>query len=470
MNSVKSFILILFSGTILLLFGSCDKAFKADNYTAYFGGEVTNPINRYILFFSGETLIDSIPLDKDNRFFIKFDSLAPGLYTFRHEPEYQYVYFDKNDSLLVSINSRDFDESIVFTGRGDQKNNFLMELYLQNEKDRDKMFKIFDYDIKRFIATVEASYKKSLELYHEKREEIKWSDDFDIYARAAVDFPYYSKKELYPLVHKIRTGEKIIDKLPKDYYAFRKKVNYNNEKLNNFSPFVKYVSHMLNNVAATKHRNDNADEAILSLNTNTSKMVIADTLIKNEHIKNTILNNIAFTYLMEDQNMSNNQQFLTAYHKYSTDRSQKNEITKIGNAIKLLSAGNSLPDVTLVDKDGNKITFGNYNKAAVIFFWTDKASVHMAEAHKKVLEFQQRYPNYEYIAVNLDESQEKWLQILANYEFGNITQFRVDNFEDLRMKWAITKIHRTIVLNPDGTIKNAFTNLFDSDFENCLKK
>ena len=71
-------------------------------------------------------MIDSVKIDANNRFFIKFDSLAPGLYTFKNEPEFQSVYFDKNDSIMVRINAKDFDNSIVFCGRGDQKNNFLI--------------------------------------------------------------------------------------------------------------------------------------------------------------------------------------------------------------------------------------------------------------------------------------------------------------------------------------------------------
>ncbi|MBC8882761.1 hypothetical protein H9X57_03310 [Flavobacterium piscinae] len=47
--------------------------------------------------------------------------MAPGMYTFKYEPEYQYVYFDKNDSLMVRINPVEFDESIVYCGRGDEK-------------------------------------------------------------------------------------------------------------------------------------------------------------------------------------------------------------------------------------------------------------------------------------------------------------------------------------------------------------
>jgi hypothetical protein len=46
---------------------------------------------------------------------------------------------------------------------------------------------------------------------------------------------------------------------------------------------------------------------------------------------------------------------------------------------------------------------------------------------------------------------------------------RCDNFEDIKSKWAINKIHRTIILDENGKIKNAFTNIFDTTFENNFK-
>jgi hypothetical protein len=33
---------------------------------------------------------------------------------------------------------------------------------------------------------------------------------------------------------------------------------------------------------------------------------------------------------------------------------------------------------------------------------------------------------------------------------------------------VITKVHRIIILNADGTIKNGFANLFDVNFESNL--
>ncbi len=435
---------------------------------AYFGGEIVNPNNPYVLFCKDNQVIDSIKLDKNNRFFVQFDSLAPGLYTFKHEPEYQYVYFDKNDSLMVRVNTRDFDNSVIFCGRGDQKNNFLMEQYLKNEKDKNLVFSAFDKDIEQFTQTIDSTYQKSTQFYNSKKEEIKWSEDFDVYAKASLDFPYYSRRELYPMVHKMRTGKDVYEKIPQDYYDFRKNIDYNNAALSDFSPFVVYLSHMLNNMGAINYHN-HFTEVDLALKTNINKMTIADTLIKNEKVKNTILNNIAFSYLLEDQNMVNNQSFFATYHKISTDKSQKNEIIKIGDAIQLLKAGSKLPEATLLNKNGQKVSSNTFaNQKTVVFFWTSNAVSHFEAAHKKIIDFRKKHPEYQFVGINLNDTQEEWKGIMAKYKFGGVTELRCTDFEDLKSKWVITKIHRTIILGDKGLIKNAFTNIFELNFEEEL--
>jgi hypothetical protein len=328
---------------------SCKKEFKSSDYRAYFGGEVTNPTNRIIYFSKDGVVIDTIPLQKDNTFFVEYDSLVPGMYSFKHDPEYQYVYFDKNDSIMVHINSKDFDESIIFCGRGDTKNNYLMESYLKNESDKEKMFDIYDYNVSKFIFNIDSTYKANKKSYNIHKNDLKWSKEFDAFAKASLDFNYFSKKELYPVIHKLRTAEDVFDKLPNHFYNYRKEIDFNSVQLSSYSPFVNYLSHLLNNVGAVKYHNHFSD-VDLALTTNINKLNIADTLIKNEKVKNSILNNIAFSYLLEDQNMVNNQKFLEIYRKFSTDNSKKNEILKIGNAIQLLKVGNPLPKVDLIDK------------------------------------------------------------------------------------------------------------------------
>ena len=101
------FLAVLISINLL----ACKDQFSHADYTAYFGGEIENPKTNYLIFMKGDQIIDTFYLDKNNRFFHKFDSLTPGLYSFKNEPEYQYVYFEKNDSLLIQLNANDFDNS-----------------------------------------------------------------------------------------------------------------------------------------------------------------------------------------------------------------------------------------------------------------------------------------------------------------------------------------------------------------------
>ena len=365
-NYIKYFLplsIILFSTLT-----SCKKVFEEDNYIAYFGGEILNPQDKFILFMKDNEVIDTIFLDKNNRFMHKFDSLAPGLYTFKHNPEYQYIYFDKNDSLMVRVNTFDFDNSVVFCGRGDEKNNFLMELYLKNEADRSLMFDVFDRDVKGFEKNIDSSFAIRKSFYLKKKAEIGWDENFDLIAKASLDFHHITKKEIYPYAHQFRTGENIRTKLPKNYYEHRKEVDFNNAVLTNYSPYIKFVSSMLNNVALQSNTQDLNEN---SLENNITKLNITDTLIKSEKVKNVVLNNVAMMYLLEDQNMYNNQKFIQRYLELSTDVEQEKEISEIYNSVQNLKVGNKLPKIDLIDSNNQVYDLQtSLKKPTVLFFWT----------------------------------------------------------------------------------------------------
>jgi hypothetical protein len=57
---------------------------------------------------------------------------------------------------------------------------------------------------------------------------------------------------------------------------------------------------------------------------------------------------------------------------------------------------------------------------------------------------------------------------MKNNKFKNVAEYRCTNFENLKEKWVINKIHRTLIINANGTIDNAFVSLFDANFEKFL--
>lgn len=459
--------LLAFTATTLLF--SCGTSFESNDYTAYFGGEIINPTSKYVLFCKDSDVLDTIFLKSDNTFFKTFDSLNPGLYSFKNEPEYQYVYFDKNDSIMVRVNTQEFDESVVFCGRGEEKNNFLMELYLKNEGDKTVMFDVYDHEVPQFILEINESHNERKKFYESQKQKIEWSEDFDFYAKASLDFYHYSKKEFYPLIHKIRTGKDISNQLPSNFYDFRKSINFNDSLLINYSPFVRYLTNMMNN-AAFENNYQYAANVEKSLEINIKKLHIADSIFSNDKLKNIVLNNIAFTYLLEDQNLNNNNKFFEIYHTLSSDKSKHNEISKISNAIQFLKPGKKLPSLQFEDQKGNiKPIEELITKKTILFFWSKNLESHFYASHKKALELKEKFPEYNILSICLDDNHDKWIKMLGRINHTGINELRTTNFDLLKEHWVVNKIHRTLIVDKDCTIINAFVSLYDQNFSENLK-
>jgi peroxiredoxin len=368
---------------------------------------------------------------------------------------------------MVRLNAVDFDNSIVFCGRGDEKNNFLMEMYLKNEEDKATMYTVFDRNVPSFLKNIDSSFAIRKSFYLKRKAEIGWDDTFDSLAKASLDFHHITKKEIYPYAHQFRNGKNIRKALPADYYAHRKAVNYESNELANYSPFIKYVSMMLNNMTYEKNKGNLSEN---SIENNIEKLNLTKNLIKNEKTRNVVLNNVALMYLLEDQNMYNNTKFIERYLELSTDAALEKEIRTIYTAVQNLKVGNTLPKIDLVNAKNEKINLTTLiTKPTVLYFWTTHAESHMAIAHQKINALQKEHPNYQFIAINIDDTQPNWNEALKKYQLNTHFELHATDFEAIRNKWVITKIHRIIILNADGTIKNGFANLFDVNFENQLQ-
>jgi Thioredoxin-like len=451
---------------ISLLGISCENNNPNQEFVAYFGGEVVNPTKNYVLLYKDQDLIDTLFLDKKNLFFKKFDSLAPGMYKFVHEPEYQYIYFDKNDSLLVRINTVMFDESVTFTGRGEKKNNFLINLFNQIENDKNNYFETFDYDFKKFNRFIDSIHLIHKKFYEKRKLNIQWNQNLDKYAQSCLNYSYYTKKEFYPVVYQMRNGKSIMDSIPNTYYDYRKNINFNDQELSNYSPFVKYLTAMLNNMAYCKSQQTEECSFINNIN----KLHITDSIFKNKSTKNELLKKLAYIYFIQDQDVENNHEYLKTFENLSSNKDDIKELRKISQNIKNLAFNNSLPNLDLQDIQ-NKIvnTKAIIQPNTVIFFWDINFHSHYLAVHKKIEKYKKSYPKYNFVAICIEENQEQWHKKIETFNTPYLINYRNYNSDSLTNKWMVNKIHRTIIIGKNGKIKNAFTSLFESNFEDELK-
>lgn len=453
--------LIYFAFSIIL-FSCNDKKKDKNDFSAYFGGEIINPKSQYLLFCRDNKVIDTLYIDENNKFLKKFDSLTPGMYILKNSNNTKYVFFDKNDSLNLRINTKDFEHASSFYGEGRDKNNFLLEMFASNIDIKNKLSFQYNKNLKKFKKSNDSLKDARTAFYLRRKTEIGWNSEFDMYAKAMIDFDYYTRLEIYPHAHFEYTNNKITDSLPENYFDFRKKINFNNEKLSEFSPFTRYLAVMLNSIVEVKNLNNDLEENIIKLN-------IVDSLITNPKVKNKILNNIAFMYLLEDQNIESNKKFLNRYFEISTDTTQHNEIIKIKNSIKNLNDNNRLPKVDFIDINKKKYDLvSNINKKTIIFFWTKNALNHYYSTHRKIDELSELFPEYNFISVNIDSDTDNWAKFISNKKYPNTIELQAKDFSQLKDLWIINRLNRAIILNNDGSIKEVFANLFDDDFTKKL--
>ena len=460
MDRLKSFRFLVSIGLGLLTYSCSDP--KDKDFSAYFGGEIVNPKDKWVLFYKGETLIDSIPLDQNNRFFVKFDSLTPGLYTFSHEPEYQYVYFDKNDSLMLRVNTHNFDESIVFCGKGEEKNNFLVDMYLKSQDDRNLTFSDFDLDEKEFSRKADSFHKELKKIYDERKEFIAWNEDFDLFARASIDFPYYTKKEFYPVAYKRRSALDKYPELPKNYYNYRNNIDFNNKELLNYSQYLRYINTLVENLS----KNEPFERIDLK------KLEILDSLTTNQELKNKISSTIALVYIIDKEDNAKDKVFMNKFMKISTDNAKKEEIKSLVNSISTISEKGYLPEITLRDFHGNEVSSTTiFQQKTIVYFWSKKNAGHFMAVHKKLDNLLEKYPNIDAVGICLDDNSEDWRYFWnknKNVPNSKIRQYRMKDLTSLKKNWVITRVTRASVVDKDGKIVKGFVNIFDPHFEKEL--
>ncbi|WNH12430.1 TlpA family protein disulfide reductase [Thalassobellus suaedae] len=460
--------------TSIILFGCKNNSNKVEDNSAFFGGEIINPNNNYITLIKSKTVIDTIKLDGRNRFIKKIDNLKAGIYTFKHGGEFQIVFLEPNDSLLLRLNTIDFDESLVFTGVGAKKNNYLINDFLENEKIEKNIYKYCQLNPESYQRKIDSLtfLKKEKLLGFVKK--YKPSGLFQKIAKTNNEYNYYMSKEVYPLWHHGDSKENILKSLPKDFYNYRKNVSYNDSLLkdNNFI-YNNFLKSSFNNLALQKHfdhhQNDNKFRRS-DLCYNMDRLNLIDSLVINSYIKEDLLYHFAVNYIARSQNLKNNDVILNAYLKKSKDEKGKKMITRFSNSLSNLKIGSVIPDVTIVNYKNDEFSMTNLvNSPTVISFWSHTYYDHFKDNHIKINDLKKKYPEVKFISINIDDFNiKKSKQFLESNQFSCSDEYRFKNPEASIEAFAIHPMTKTILIDKNKKINNSNTNIFSRNFEEQL--
>jgi len=423
--------------------------------SVYIGGEIINPKSNVVLLLQNNRVVDSLYLNEKNFFGANID-LKPGLYYFKHGFEFQYLFLEPKDSIRLRLNTWDFDETLVFEGRGALKNELLLNLFLENEKEKKNFYSYFLLPEKEFNEKYLLVHKRHRDLLQVlTNSNKKLSNEFLHIANAAIDYPLYSIKELYPYYHKKTTKSKKLPKLSPNFYDYRKKIDLNDSILSHFHSYQSFVTTHLYNLTYKQNNAKLYDAKFFKILLN---KIISN--ISNEDFKNKLLTK-------EIENMFlNDSQFLDTttlalYYDNCTDAKAVSKIQNILNIKDKLKKNTRLPNFLVLSKDGDSLMINSLikGKKSVIYFWS---SINTSDVYikKRVDYLQKTFPTINFIGIHIDVSVNK---IEKNIQYS-LTNNSIAN------DYVLKQFPRTIILNSKGIIKENFAVLTNWNIENQLTK
>ncbi len=425
----------------IFLFISC----KNDNKTIFFGGKILNKSADKIILNKDDDIINESSIDENGFFQMKLDSINSGLYNFFLQPEFQYIILEKNDSIYIRLNSLDFDESLVFMGNGASKNNFLMDVFLNFEKNEDMLNTSFNESFENYIKELDSVLSVQENKFIEFKSKVKISEFAEKMINNAILYPYMEKLQSFILRRNI--NEELWDNIRNDF-----KINFNDNDLTFFKPYIDFIYLYTFNITRIKNKEiDKIDFQIERLST-------INELISNNEIKSKLFRFLAFEVLLKNKSIYEKSKFIDEFLKISDFKNINNEVDELYKNQKKLTPGNDFPLVYFANQNGSILDITMEEKSKkVLFFWSYDQNSHLNAIHEKILKLKNIYFNYKFYSININDSQSKWLDNIISNDVINI---RSVNFDEMSKKLIIDNLNKIFFLNEKSKIQK--TDLIDN--------
>lgn len=444
------------------IFTSCNNQIDSDRI--FFGGQIVNPSSTYVTLYKDNKTIDSLPLNLNYRFFKYYDSLESGVYKIEHIPEYKSVFLEKGDSIWARINASSFDESIVFSGHGAAKNNFMMDLLLSFDKENSFLSSKYSSDSQIFTKLIDSLLvdKKNKWIFMDSINQL--SPIAQKITQAAYIYPYATRKERYALLR----GTFWNIKQDSIYFDFRKYLSFSETDLAFFDPYINYLLNYLSKKALDSTENYFKNRQ--NTNFNIKRLQLIKSHIKGNVLKNNLARAVAFEELMNLENHKNHEKFLKQFLLVNTSQSYLNEVLDLHNDIKNMSAGKKLPEIRLQNHLLKTLSTNELiEKPTVFYFWSQTQMSHYRSTIVKVKALKKQFPDYDFKGVCIQPFNEIVFEVHRMMNIDPKKQFAFTNFDNDSKKWVLSLLNRAIVVNAKGIIKEGFANFSAPDFDNLLQ-
>ena len=451
---------------LLFVFANCTTNSKED--TTYFGGRIINPKSDHVILYSLDKAIDTFLLDKKNNFIGEIKNAKEGLYYFAHGTENQFIYLEPKDSLMLRLNTWDFDESLVFAGKGAERNNILIDCFLQDEKDNRTFYELNRLNPALFEKKIDSLLNLKLKTYNNYvQNHINETNGFNSILNVALTYPLYARKERYPERYAYYKGVNKFPELSSNFYKHREKINTSRDSLMYYYPYSNYIRNYLYNLTYSLGHPPMTKEYSSKFTIDLLNTI--DKKIESEESKNAFLKQTVIEHFYRKSSCNVNEEPFNKFFELSSNKEDKIRLNNLLNDNKAIHKGKPIKEFEIKNLSNGEHSIKDVlkDKPTFLFFWNPKF-VSKGYVSSRIKYLSNKYSNIQFLLIKIDGD---------NTDRINNLDIKTQYFIDKNSKansFLTSKMPRVILINKDGIVENGYASISSkkiySQLDNLNKK
>ncbi len=409
-----------------------------------FSGKITNKNSDKVMIFNRESGYKKIIKVAEDGTFKDTLRVKTGFYDFNDGREYAQIYLESGSDIKMSLDAKQFDETIKFEGKGSEGSNFLTEKMLKKEQVLGNLRALYSADEKVFLDKVNA-YKNDLE-----KSLKKVGGDFAKKEQKNLDYDYISMVNTYERAHRALTKNKDF-KVSESFPNPLKDLDLRNEE--DFKEYPDYQSLVINDFFAKADKESSDDKPFHKVAIEKLKA------LKSGNIRNGLLS--AMASMIKDTNQAKDKEVYDAVMSLSTDDKLKERINKELERNKALLKGNPSPIFENYEnyKGGTTSLSDFKGKYVYVDVWATWCGPCKAEIpFMKKVEEKYHGKNIAFVSVSVDKQNKKadWKKMIEDKKMAGVQLIADKDWSSsFVQKYGIRGIPRFILIDPQGNIVNA---------------